>query len=554
VSSVAVSSPIFFFSAAKYGLDRLAATLPLKTGDGFDVAKYGQGVSQITTAIRTGIPAGFTSMRFVATVSRLYCTADAVEVRYIVYVAAFPSLNGQSADARQAEIERPSTTGASLGSAGRFLLAPDFGYDHTRRVYGGMLIQSQAPLRVFDMIEIHPTASSDSLTGDIALSGSHAVGARYLNQAQWNLAAVYSEVPAGAQRLKEGKLTAGFFGTTKQLTSSDLLFHYAASLGGGHQQGAIQDSPNSSYGDLKLLTGVEGVRGTSAFAAAYGLQLGSTLGARTLDFAKHIVDLRYSLFFSPLPRSKGALQDHDDRPGFIGKDHRPFSLESRLNAGVIEGFGRVPGTERFLAGNQPSAPFIDGAPWDIRGQPYIRSIPENQLGSSNPAFALGGTRFYSLNLTVANGVFGKALLPKDLGTKDFVGALNTGIETAKGELADAYFGRDSDVQAANDAVAKIKEEALALKEKLSTWSLDSATAARIAPLLKALKSASKGGVQSVILTTVAILSKKQGFEIPILMNTQVPALESNLVMLQNAVSASNPAVAQEIGDRKNCFE
>lgn len=178
----------------------------------------------------------------------------------------------------------------------------------------------------------------------------------------------------------------------------------------------------------------------------------------------------------------------------------------------------------FLAGTQPSAPFIDGQPWDIRGQPYIRSIPENQLGSSNPAFALGGTRFYSLNLTVAKGVFGKALLPRDLGTKDFVDALNTGIQTAKGELADAYFGKDPDVEAANDAVAKIKEEAVALKDKLSTWSLDAATAAKIAPLLKTLKSASKGGIQSVILTAEAIVSKKQGFEIPILMNTQVPAL------------------------------
>src|SRR5258708_17494460 len=61
VSSVEVSSPIFFFSAAKYGLNRLAATLPLKTGDGFAVAKYGQAVSQITPAIPTAIPSPFTS-------------------------------------------------------------------------------------------------------------------------------------------------------------------------------------------------------------------------------------------------------------------------------------------------------------------------------------------------------------------------------------------------------------------------------------------------------------------------------------------------------------
>ncbi len=86
VEKVSITSPVYYFSAAKSGLAELAQGLPLRTGDRFDVVKYSIGAGQITTTIRTTFVDGFSAMRFVVTAPRLEnCTADTVEVHYIVY-------------------------------------------------------------------------------------------------------------------------------------------------------------------------------------------------------------------------------------------------------------------------------------------------------------------------------------------------------------------------------------------------------------------------------------------------------------------------------------
>src|ERR1039457_5229468 len=100
VVSVKLTSPLYFFSAANSPLNQLASQLPLKSGEPFDLVRYGEGASEITTAIRTGFADGLTAMRFVATVPRLEnCTDSTVEVHYIVYTSVFPPLTGKSFEA-----------------------------------------------------------------------------------------------------------------------------------------------------------------------------------------------------------------------------------------------------------------------------------------------------------------------------------------------------------------------------------------------------------------------------------------------------------------------
>jgi len=554
VARVRLTSPLGFFAAANFGLDEVRKALPLKRGDAFDLAKYNDGVGEITRQIRLRFTDGFSGMRFVATVGELEnCTSDSLEVNYVVFTAMLPPFSGRSFEHRQAELERPATTGGALGTTGRFLTIPDFGYDHTRHGYSGALIQTQVPLGIFDHIEAKSSASSNSFLAEFALSGKRTPATRFLGQSEWRLSGNYRDIPAGAQPLKEGMLAASFFGSTKALLQDELFFHYGASIAGGHQQGPTQDSPNSSYGDIKIVGGVEARWGSNAFTSSYGVQMGSTFTGNTLDFVKHVLDLRYSVVFNPLPKylQKGQAHRQDDRPGLIGKDHKPLSLESRLNAGYIQVFGRVPGPERFFGGNSQQAPFIEGQPWDIRGQPYIRSIPENGLGSLASSFGVGGNRFYSFNLTVAKVVVGKALIPKDLGTADFVKSLDFGIDTAKGELSDTYFASDPAVKAATSEVSEIKKQIDELKLELPKFVFDAATTARIAPILKDLKSS----VTVAGLTAQAILDKNKINETAIFMNTQIPLLEANLTKLQHALSApEHSAVASQVGGMKDSLE
>ena len=543
VSEVVVSSPLGFFAAVISPLSGLPNSVPLKPGAPFDVAQYSEGVSIITRSVRSRFADGFSALRVVATVGRLEkCMSNTVAVRYVVYTAMIPPLSGSPFETRQVQLERPATTGAALAAKGRLLVRPAFGYNSTRRAYGGGAFTSSVPFSLFDRFEVTGTGSPNSVVASAALGGTRTPARQFLSQMEWNVRVSYYDVPAGTNHLVQGKLLASFFGSTKQLRESTLLFHYGASVSGGHQQGAPQDAPNSGYGDLKILSGIEGRVGMNAFASSYGFQLGSTFSGRSVDFIKHIVDVKYSGGFTPLPRylkHQDAVQ-LDDRPDFIGRHHGLLSVEARLSGGLIQNFGRIPSVERFFGGNQ-SYPFIDGQPRDIHSGPYIRSIPENGLGSANSAVAFGGTSFYSLNLTVGKGIFGRALLPRELGTSDFVNNLDFGIKTAKGELSDTYFGRDPAVVAATASVSAIKDQIDSLLKEVPTFSFDAATATVVAPIIKSLTS----HLRIASLTADAILHKNKGSETSIFLNTQIPAIQSSLeklrFTLRDSAQSSVPA-------------
>jgi hypothetical protein len=558
VADLNVTSPLGYFAAVAFGFSGFRDTLLLQHEKGFDPQQYHAGVEFINTAVTARIPAGFTTLRVVVTVDHLENCVEAtrtLKIHYVVYTAIVPSLSGKSFEQRQANVERPSTAGATTSSSGRLLTIPSFAYDHTRHGIGGGLIQSQAPLGIFDSIKIDTSASSNSLLGDLALSGQRTPAWRSLNQGQWQLAGVYRDIPTGAQNLKEGTLAASFFASSRELTAAGLLFNYGASLAGGHQQSTAAGAPNSSYGALKFVAGAQGRWGPSALAGAYGIQLGSTLTGRTIDFAKHIVDLRYSAVFTPMPSFReppchpGAACD--DRTKFIGAGHRPFSLEARATGGLIQQFGVLPSVERFFGGNQQNAPFIDGEPWDVRGQPYIRSIPAYQLGSANPAFGLGGTRFYSLNLTFAKAVVSRAILPKELGTQDFVDKLTGAVKSATGMLSDTYFGKDPAVQKADSEVTAIGVEVDKLTAQLAVpVSFDSATNKRISPILAAAKLHAK--LVSSIVTSITVKGNRNSV---LALFTLVPSLDSDLTLLRNALTAaSQPTLASTFGDRQTAID
>jgi hypothetical protein len=549
IGSLDVTSPFDFVPAVKSLLRRLETQLPLQQKDRFNDQKYHAGPEFITKAVKANFPFQAAMFRIVVVKDRLDNCQDAakkLDVHYSVYTAFMPPMSSGSLERTKEEVERPSSTAGSSSVDGKFSVLPNFAYDHTRHGYGGMRVESTAPFGIFDKFKADSKASANSFLGSASLSGNTVSASKYMSELNWQFASSYQDIPAGGQQLKEATLAASFYGSTKELTASKLVLHYAAALAGGHQQDTLSNAHGSPYGDLKFLTDVQKRWDMSAFAAGYGLQLGTTLGQQTVDFTKHILDFRFNSVFLPMPK---FLRDNlctagstcDDRSTFVGVTHKPFSLEARVAAGLIQKSGDVPAAERFYGGNQPNTPFIPNQPWEFTDQAYIRSIPDNKIG--------GGTRFYSLNLTVAKAVAGKAVLPRQLGMTDFVPKLDGAVKTAIGEMSDRYFGNDPVVQNIDGEVRALGTEVAQLKLP-DVRMFDSTTGNRVAPLLKSATLATN------IVASVVDSITKQGkrTNVNALIHNTIPQLDTKLSGLVNILSAGYPDIAKSIADQQKSID
>jgi hypothetical protein len=341
-------------------------------------------------------------------------------------------------------------------------IEPLAGYDRTRGVYGGLRVHA-------DAIRLDSAASNDSVTGTLSL----VLG-------PWRLTADYRDVLSGGEKLVQSTLSAGYFGSTKN-------FRYGASLEGG----------NDGV-DAKLLAGWS----SGTWTASYGLELSNA-------FAKQVADLGYKLTLSPRPRQAA------DRANCIGIPHRALTVEARLGAGVILPFGALPFAERFFGGNQKFA-FLAGSPWDVRGQPFLRSVTDNRLGGS------GGTRFYALNVTVAKAGYARPLVPRELGTAEFVENLDFAIKTAEGELSDAYLAKDPQVMTPAAALDQIAGAIDALKT-----AVDPLPAALVSDLGRAARTVS---------------SMRQGAVLgSVLAGSILPKVEADLTQLESGLGADAAA-------------
>jgi hypothetical protein len=448
VKSVRIASPFAFFNAATSGFDDLKKRLPLQEGAPFSQHVMGLGVPLIRESVQAGGAASNQKLKVVVVTAHTEDCDDEVHTLNVLYWAftnIFSPEFSHTFEGRTAEVQRPSTTGAQLGTAGRYSVKPVFGYDAARHGYGGLDLVSDVPFGPWQHIDFHSSLSSNSKL--ISADASGAFDTRYagLKHAESRFGYHYQELPAGSAILKESKLVAQFLASTRELREGGLSLRYGAALEGGHQQssGAPPGGvpPNSSFGALRFYFGGTQRFGQHALTASYGGELGTTLTNRLLDFDKHVVDIGYTRRFLKVPKG-----DDLTPPG--GTVHKPWDLELRATGGFINDRGRLPAAERIFGGNQVQ-PLLAGDSWVIPANALIRSIPQNKLAGLDNSGAFGGTRFYSGNLTLAKALWGRPMLPKGLATDpSFIPELRAAILTAKGTLEDRYKAGDPAYQAA----------------------------------------------------------------------------------------------------------
>jgi hypothetical protein len=335
-----------------------------------------------------------------------------LRVIYPIFTSVLP-LPQPTYEEQSNEARRPGTTGALRAEETKPVVIPLIGNDSARGTFGGIRFSNHTRwVGVAGQTEV----SGNSRSGYLTLGSPSAAKASADHPTVLAGSFVYEDTPVGFARFRESKFNLRASSSIKLFGSDHSVFRYGSAIEGGRQDSTAVPSanipPDSNLGSLKFYAGLTGLSGTSGFTASTGFQLGSTLRAGSSAFGKYLVDLGYSHAF-PVNRPK-PLGDQDlfTHIGLTGDVHRSFFLDTHFTAGLIQNAADAPLAERFFGGNVVQ-PFIPDDSWSIPTGAFIRSIPENRLGALSNS-ALGGSRFFSANVTVTFTVWGKPMLPKEL--------------------------------------------------------------------------------------------------------------------------------------------
>ena len=433
VREVRIESPIDFLHAVARTLDAIKPSLPLQAGSVFSATRASEGREVVHQRLAAADKDVEQSFRLLVVIGRIENCVETGPTRQLdlVYNAFTTNYNAylsHSIELKQSEIERPATTAATNNAAGSLLIKPFFGYNRTSQLFGGAQVIARMPGGIFDFLRLSASGSTTSNVEELEIVGSRAPQESFISSLEYRFGYKHSDAPAGNNRLREGKLHAQLFGATQPIGSKNVVVRFGAALEGGNVQSEINDAgtsgavlTSSGYGALKAYVGATASKNHFSLAGTYGIQAG-TLGASTsVAFVKHVIDFASTMSF--LPKEAGG-----------GDFHKPFNIEARLGGGLIQRLDKVPVPERFFGGNQ-TQDFIAGANWQIRGGPFIRSIPQNRLNGLGTTGAIGGTSFYAVNLTFSRPVWGRPIIPKEMADDpEFFPAVDAAKATAREAL------------------------------------------------------------------------------------------------------------------------
>lgn len=535
VVKVQINDPILFLTPWTGTQAALKAKLRLKESGAFTNQSFNDDNELLSATYKTSFAASPQKFKFAYVSAQIQdCDVQARTLRVVFTVFSSVAVQADAPTVEQQNLEsqRPATTGASRAAGNGLLLTPLHGYNDTRGFFGGL---NGSFTSGWLTLRGESEVSANSRLGHLDMIG-------HVGLTEWAGTFHYRDTPAGAARLEEGTVSARLTGRSRELGGSHTVWRYGASVEGGHQQSSDTADSNSSYGSLKLYTGVTGRSGDQAFTASYGLQLGSELRDGTPVFKKHLADLGYSTRI-PIPRTKSSSGSTGSFQGPLSPTvHKSIDLDTRLTAGLIQGAAGAPLAERFLGGNQVR-PFVDDNSWILQSDAYIRSLRENQLGATLPAAAvsgarLGGARFYSANVTAAFPLWGSPLLPKDLADQEFLDTLNSQFQTALTATANSYKSKDPEY---TRQFAEVSKEATALNEVLQ----------RLEEFLREVPTDLGASLGRNIRQTRAgvglITSDAQPDVVEGLVNTQFPALSKlSRDLISDLRAASQDGIAARI--------
>ena len=412
VKAIEIETPIDFVGVVRRPLEaKLAASQTslasqgkgLKIGEKFSNLGYTELLADLTNRIGTLEEAE--RFKLVGTVPSLESCDEQNKTLSVVYwvVTSGPiSYLAGIFEKRNDRVTRELAPGAFSKLVGKLLPKPFAGYNRSRSIFAGTDAAYQFTNELINKVDLSASGSGSSATGDFALAGAKDFKTGLLSHVEWRGGYRYSNIPSDAVRLKEATLLGQLFAATRPLGSHDLILRFGSSIEGGNRQSDLDQTlltpealANSGYGAAKMYVGGTLNLGRQSWTGTYALQIGANRRAFRADYVKQIVDTSYSVRFLP-------------------REHMPLRIDAQFNAGHISSAaGGVPLTERFFGGNS-TREFIQGDDWLIRSTPFIRSIPQNRLSRIGAGLPIGGEKFFSANLTLAQTVWAKPAIPSEI--------------------------------------------------------------------------------------------------------------------------------------------
>ncbi len=374
----------------------------LRVGQRFDTA----GVSFLENALNMELESralrGKMGLIF-ARYRLINCDEEArtLEVQYQVLTVARPTYLATNFEFKDRKQKHKEAAGNAEADRSDYAFMPFAGYNRSRAIYGGAEFAYTTDSDLIRKMEMSASGSGSSAVAEMDLTGSREFERGPLSYAEWKAAYRFSNIPADGFELQEATGAARLFVASKPVGAHKLFFRGGASVEGGNRQSTLPQTVapagtlvDSGYGALKLYLGASLTTRKHDWKASYALQLGNDGENLGVDYRKQIVDTAYRLRFLP-------------------RNYKPFQLDAQFTAGSLRATdGPIPYGERFFGGNAEQE-FIQGDSWRIRGNPVIRSFPQNRLNGSDP-FPLGGDKFVSFNLTVAQTIWQKQLIPSEI--------------------------------------------------------------------------------------------------------------------------------------------
>lgn len=369
----------------------------------FDTVWVSQVEAELNAQLITRIPVGRMALIF-ARHSLINCdeTKRTLDVQYRVLTVARPSYLTTSFEFRGRKDKNKESAGDLASSRNHVSVAGIGGYNRTRGVFGGSEMSLATGFEPLSKMSVSATGSGSSAVAGADFTGSKNFESGPLSYAEWKAAYRYSNIPADGFDLKEATAAARFFAAMRPVSRLNLILRVGSSLEGGNRQSTLPQSDalpatvvNSGYGALKFYVGASATSRKHDWKASYAFLLGNAGGDVTTDYRKQIFDTAYRLRFQPKP-------------------YKPFQLDVQFTTGTLTHVnGPVPLAERFFGGNVENE-FIQGDSWQIRSNPVIRSFPQNRLSGNGNGLPLGGDEFVSFNITAAQTIWAKQLIPAEI--------------------------------------------------------------------------------------------------------------------------------------------
>src|SRR5690242_13372621 len=369
----------------------------------FDTVWVSQLEAELNAQLITRIPVGRMAIIF-ARHRLINCDENkrTLDVKYLVLTIARPSYLTNSFEFRDRRDKNKESTGSLAKTRRAVSFALCAGDNRTRGIFGGSeatLATGFEPLR---KIGVSASGSGSSAVVRADFTGSKNFESGPLSYAEWKAAYAYANIPTDGFDLKEATAAARFFAAMRPISRVNLILRVGSSLEGGNRQSSLPQTAalpstavNSGYGALKFYVGASATTRKHDWKASYGFLLGNSGGDVSVDYQKHIFDTAYRLRFQPKP-------------------YKPFQLDVQFTTGSLTHVnGPIPLAERFFGGNVEDE-FIQGDSWRIRSNPVIRSFPQNRLNGTGGSLPLGGDEFVSFNVTAAQTIWQKQLIPSEI--------------------------------------------------------------------------------------------------------------------------------------------